>query len=472
MTLVRTLLQIPSLRMRLHTGEHLLDREVSRIYVTELPDPSRYLSEGEFVLSGLLWWHEPGDADPFVRALAHARCAGLAASGADTGGIPEDLVEACVRHRIPLLEVPADLSFAVVTERVVLALAAETGGARKRLLSAAAEGASLPALLTFGATELGADCWVVTPTGRVVAASAPGPPRRRGVLTVAGRHAVPWSLVLDTEPGPGASEVAEELASLIGLARGREDEVRRTRMHVAAPLLQALADPASTAEELTRAYTATGLPAETPVRVLLARTPGAGAAREILDELLATLSADATAFTGPGAPGDTDEAWAIVPADESWPEDWATRGTDALAALGRGRIVVGAGGPAQVPGLRGAGDEARHAAQAAERHSERVAVASGDELGMHRLLLAGAPDDLRRALSGRVLGSLPNHPELLRTVRVYLECSGSPARAATRLHVHVNTLRYRIARAGEILGADLTDFRTQVEVYLALSVES
>ncbi|MFD6794738.1 MULTISPECIES: PucR family transcriptional regulator [Prauserella salsuginis group] len=472
MTLVKTLLEIPSLRLRVHTGGNLLDREVSRIYVTELPDPSRYLSEGEFVLSGLLWWREPGDAEPFVHALAHAWCAGLAASGADTGGIPDDLVEACRRHRIPLLEVPADLSFAVVTERVVLALAAETGGSRKRLLSAAADDASLPALLACGAAELGADCWVVTPTGRVVAANDPRPPRRRSVLAVGGRNAVPWSLVVDADLGPGASEVAEELASLVGLARGREDEVRRTRMQVAAPLVQALADPASTTEELTRALAATGLSGEKPVRVLLARTPGSGAAAEILDELLAVLSAEDTAFTGPGAPDLVEEAWAVVPAGAGWPEDWAARATDALAALGRGRVLVGAGGLVQVPGLRGAADETRHAVQAAQRRPERVAVASGDDLGMHRLLLAGAPDELRRTLAGRVLGALPQHPELLRTVCVYLECSGSPAKAAKQLHVHVNTLRYRIARAGEILDADLTDFRTQVEVFLALSVES
>ena len=36
------------------------------------------------------------------------------------------------------------------------------------------------------------------------------------------------------------------------------------------------------------------------------------------------------------------------------------------------------------------------------------------------------------------------------------------------LHVHVNTLRYRIARASEVLGLDLADFPTQVDVYLAL----
>jgi len=56
MTLVKTLLEIPELRMRLRTGSGLLGREISRIYVTELLDPSRYVSAGEVGLSGLLWW--------------------------------------------------------------------------------------------------------------------------------------------------------------------------------------------------------------------------------------------------------------------------------------------------------------------------------------------------------------------------------------------------------------------------------
>ncbi|MBK1786802.1 PucR family transcriptional regulator [Prauserella cavernicola] len=469
MTLVRTLLEIPELRMRLRAGSGFLDREVTRIYGTELPDPSRYLSEGELVLSGLLWWHEPGDAEPFVAALAQAGCAALAASGADSGGIPDDLVTACERHRMPLLEVPVDLSFAVVTERVVLALANEAGGARKRLLSAAADDASLAGLLAHGATELGAHCWIRSATGRVVEASAPGPPVERTVLPVSGRAAVPWSLVVAAELGPGLAEVAEELASLVGLARAREDEVRRVQMRVAAPLIALLGDPASNAAELAGAFAATGLPAEQPLRVLLARTPGARTGTEILDELLAGHPAPVfVAETGETG----DEACALVLADDSWPQDWAESATRALARLGGGRIVIGVGGPATMPGLRGAGEEARHALGAAVRRDERVAVVAGEEIGVHRLLLAGAPDELRRALRERTLGPLAGHPELLHTVRVFLECSGSPARAAKALHVHVNTLRYRLARAGELLGADLTDFRTQVDIYLALSVEN
>jgi DNA-binding PucR family transcriptional regulator len=101
-----------------------------------------------------------------------------------------------------------------------------------------------------------------------------------------------------------------------------------------------------------------------------------------------------------------------------------------------------------------------------------VVVPAGDA-GVHQLLLAGAPDGLRAAVRRRVLGPLlaydaEQHTDLVHTVRVFLECSGSPTRAAKALHVHVNTLRYRIGRAGELLGADLTEFTDQLDVYLAL----
>src|SRR5699024_12687958 len=72
MTSVRDVLELPELRLRLRTGQDHLHRNVSRIFVTELPDPTRYLYAGEMVLTGLLWWRAAGDADPFVAALAAA----------------------------------------------------------------------------------------------------------------------------------------------------------------------------------------------------------------------------------------------------------------------------------------------------------------------------------------------------------------------------------------------------------------
>lgn len=501
MTDVRNLLELPELRMLLRSGEELLDRQVSRIYVTELPDPSRYLYAGELVLTGLLWWRGPGDAEPFVAALAEAGSAALAASGADTGGIPKDVVDACVRHDIPLLEVPQDLSFAVITERVVLALAGGSGhgtGARTRLLSAAAEDPSLPTLLQHGSAELGQPCWVLSATGRIIAASGDEMPEARElaarflrhghsslvmdgewtVLPIAARSPVPWLLVVGGDSGRwGAAglAVAEELAGLIELDRTRSAQLRELRDRAAAPLLRLATGGTLTEGELGAALASTGLAEDTSVRVLSATAPGGSAADA--GELLAELLAEQPTTAMFGEVG--NKACALVEALD-WQSDWQRRATDALEVLvpvlAVDRVLVGVGGPSTVAGLRGAGEEARHALDAAGRSGDRVAVVSGEQAGMHQLLLAGAPDELRRSLRQRAIGPLLAYDaaqgtDLTRTVRVYLECSTSPAAAAKALHVHVNTLRYRIARASELLGIDLGEFTNQVDIYLALRSE-
>ncbi|OZM74104.1 PucR family transcriptional regulator [Amycolatopsis antarctica] len=493
MTSVRDLLEIPELRLRVRTGEDLLDRGLTRIYGTELPDPSRYLSAGELVLSGLLWWRGPEDAEPFVAALAEAGSAALAASAADTGRIPAALVEACGRYGIPLLEVPADLSFAVVTERVVLALAGASAG-RSRLRTAAAGDASLTALLEHARAELGAPCWVLSATGRMVAGSGVELVDTQGIarafvrggcrarvtngytlLPVGERATVPWALAIEGDRArwTGATgSLAAELAALVDLDRSRSEQVRRVADRVAAPLLRLAAGDSLTDTDFTTGLAAAGLPGHSTIRVVLARTgtgtPSLGVA--LLTELLAGYPAR----TLVGEAG--EDACALVVGD-LWPPDWAGKAVAALSTVDSlipaSRVLLGIGGPAAVTELRGASEQARHAVAVAEGRPGRIGVVSGDQLRAHQLLVAAADADLRRSLRARTLGPLlaydqAQNADLVRTVRVFLDCDASPTAAAKALHVHVNTLRYRITRAGELLGMDLTDFGNQVDVYLAL----
>ncbi|MBN6033415.1 PucR family transcriptional regulator ligand-binding domain-containing protein [Amycolatopsis sp. 195334CR] len=482
MTVVKTLLELPELRLRLRGGGDLLDRRVTRVYGTELPDPSRYLSAGELVLTGLLWWRAPGDADPFVAALARAGTAALAASGADSGGIPDDLVQACERHHIPLLEVPPDLSFAVIVERVVLALAAEREAPPGRLPAHAAE-LPLPDLLRLGSAELGVPCWVLAGTGRVVAGTGLLLPEaeplaaafsmgaevdsRHTVLPAGAGFTVPWALVTGgaADWATEQHEIAAEVAALVGRSRvqARQTEVERS-------LFRGL----NGGGDLGDAFAAAGWAPDTAVRVVLTRTVGEAVAGDLLDELLAGYPLRVLR----GRFG--EDSCALVAAD-GWPADWAPAATRALStvepALAADRVLVGVGGPAALTGVRGAVEEAVHALEVGANREDRVAVVPGEEIGVHRLVLAGVSDELRTALRRRVLGPLldydaAQHSDLVHTVRVFLESSGSPAVAAKALHIHVNTLRYRIGRASELLGLDLTDFTNQVDVYLALRISS
>jgi len=114
---VRDLLGVPGLGLRLLTDVSGVDRVIGHVYTTDLPDPGRYLTPGDLVLTGMMWCRGPGDADRFAGALARAG-AGVLGAGEALGEVPPELIQACGRHGITLLAVPAETSFATVTEEV------------------------------------------------------------------------------------------------------------------------------------------------------------------------------------------------------------------------------------------------------------------------------------------------------------------------------------------------------------------
>jgi purine catabolism regulator len=57
---------------------------------------------------------------------------------------------------------------------------------------------------------------------------------------------------------------------------------------------------------------------------------------------------------------------------------------------------------------------------------------------------------------------------LVNTAHTWLECNRSVAQAARRLHVHPNTLSYRLRRFAALSGRRLTDTADMAEVWLAL----
>uniref|UniRef100_UPI00140CC137 PucR family transcriptional regulator n=1 Tax=Streptomyces sp. YIM 98790 TaxID=2689077 RepID=UPI00140CC137 len=133
--------------------------------------------------------------------------------------------------------------------------------------------------------------------------------------------------------------------------------------------------------------------------------------------------------------------------------------------------VSAAVGPAE--GLRGALEESRHARRVAAARGGRVAGAGDEELASHVLLLPSVPDEVRRMFTARLLDPLRaydrrHRAELVRTLEAFLACDGSWTRCAERLHVHVNTLRYRIGRIEELTARDLTRLEDRVDFFLAL----
>ncbi len=224
---LRALLGTGSLGLRLLTGEDELDRTVRGVMTTDLRDPGRYLSGDELVLTGLAWFRSPEDSEPFVRVLAEAGVAGLAAGEAELGLVPEDLVKACARHRMPLFAVTEDVAFATVTEHVLRHVSTERAGdlaavveRHRRMMSPGPAGGGPDAVLDLLGSDLDLRAWVLSVTGRAVAgggsdaADGPGgrsalPPDVRARL--AGEH---LAAARGGRPGPYRAEAGGGVWSL------------------------------------------------------------------------------------------------------------------------------------------------------------------------------------------------------------------------------------------------------------------
>ncbi|NUL15114.1 PucR family transcriptional regulator, partial [Streptomyces lunaelactis] len=139
-----------------------------------------------------------------------------------------------------------------------------------------------------------------------------------------------------------------------------------------------------------------------------------------------------------------------------------------------GRLTLGVSAAvSSAEGLRGALEEARHARRVAAARPGRVCGAGHHELASHVLLLPFVPDDVRRAFTARLLAPLRDYDrrhraELIPTLEAFLDCDGSWTRCATRLHLHVNTLRYRVGRIEQLTSRDLSRLEDKLDFFLAL----
>jgi purine catabolism regulator len=81
-------------------------------------------------------------------------------------------------------------------------------------------------------------------------------------------------------------------------------------------------------------------------------------------------------------------------------------------------------------------------------------------------------DLVTHALEPLVAADRQSGSEYLKTLHAYLSADRHLERAACELHVHVNTLRYRLGKIQELLGVDLHDVDARFVLELALRVHA
>jgi DNA-binding PucR family transcriptional regulator len=95
------------------------------------------------------------------------------------------------------------------------------------------------------------------------------------------------------------------------------------------------------------------------------------------------------------------------------------------------------------------------------------------EVGSHAALLALQDESVVAQFRGALLGPLiendrRRHTDLVRTLELFLESGGAYQHTADELHVHVNTLRLRLARIEELTSRSLAEMETRVDFFIAL----
>jgi hypothetical protein len=282
------------------------------------------------------------------------------------------------------------------------------------------------------------------------------------------------------ELSPAEQEALAQAASFLSLEVAKRQAVQAIEMRFAGELLDMILSGPSRQAELPGRLQAFGIDAGHPLAVCaLAFADGEGPAGPGLGEAMtgfflthgvpvvtATASQDAVAIVSGRAAG--SEFTALI---RRLVSDLSPRFGDRRLVAGLGPIVANAAG------LRRPVLEAREACRVLRRRDGGPTVMTFEDLNTHLLLLGRHDRETLLSFSSAVLGPLRAHDsarsgELESSLRAFLDNNAHWAATAAALHVHVNTLRNRLARVAELTGRDVNRTEDLVDLFLALRADT
>lgn len=146
---------------------------------------------------------------------------------------------------------------------------------------------------------------------------------------------------------------------------------------------------------------------------------------------------------------------------------------DDLPAEWEGSVVAGIGQPrADIADLRASWLEARLAARVAIAVPDMGPTTHWEDLGIYRLLAAVSDAELTRLMVDEPVRRLldETEPDLAHTVGTYLDLAGNVQDAAAALHIHRQTLYYRIKKVETLTGLDLTNGNDRTRLHVGLKM--
>jgi sugar diacid utilization regulator len=277
--------------------------------------------------------------------------------------------------------------------------------------------------------------------------------------------------------------VTEHAATICGVILGRERVVAASARQVRDDLVEGLLLGGRDTGDVGRWARHLGYDATREHRILAVALEAAGAARPAsgAGALRQRVAAAIDHFFTTRVPGAItsirdDEVVIVVPE----PAEAGRLGSGCLARMRdlfpETVITIGIGGACQDPAdIARSYGQARRTIEAVQRLGRRGQVVAFEDLGIHRLLLQ-VPDLAElRSFAAEILGKLGGQEgqrgtELVATLACYFRENSSPQRTARSLHVHPNTVAYRIRRIQEITGLQLGNYRDRLMAQVALEI--
>lgn len=479
---VEDLLRSPALQLGVLAGAAGTQRPVAWAHVSELEDPTPWLTGAEVVMTtGMAVPRSAARQRAYLERLDDAGVSALALS--DQLHVPplhRAFLDAADERGLPVLHVPLSVPFIAIAQEVAAAVQSDV----HRRLSAQLH--VFGALRTLAAEDLGVAelfarlerlsgyrLYLSTPAGRRLLPEVPPPPPELVRLLPASVEAppsVPGGYVLPVpapvspagfllaveRPGVAAAglAVAQHIATIaalqLSLHRHARETLRREGAETLADLLEGVLDPATARRRLA----GIGFGGSVELQLAVVRAAAADAA---VDDVRVQRDLD-------GADG---------------PVVVLRRGRDVLVLLtvaddlagllgGRPDVVAGLSRPFRADGPFVVSRREALWAVARARPGEVVRFGEGTTgwwLPDEQQLLSA----LVETVLGPVLAYDAAHGgQLLPSVRAWLAHDRRTREAAAALHVHPNTLAYRVRRFEELSGRSLQSTPDLAEVWLAL----
>jgi purine catabolism regulator len=500
---VRELLELPHLALELRGGAAGVDVSIGWAHVSEVEDPTPWLEGGELLLTtGLGLSSDPAAQVDYVKRLARTRAVGLIVVADSAPPLAQEMAAAADELAFPLVTTLLKQPFQAISKLVYAAnVSAEVERVVRHLRiygvlrTAAAESASREDLLARLSTLTGLRLAVVRQDGRPrfwegpvhsrwhaakreinrlaggasrgLYARLAADSRRPAAYVVQVDAAVPSRVFLIAE-GLSPTSVPDlvavhHIATIIGTQVLSERAERSVRRRIGEELLHELLEGTVTGAQARARLRALAVPTSRLVALVVRPESGTAAPlADVLHEVL--LDCDLPALVGRLR----DDLAILAP---------AVRGAgpvgDALERIvgevERGAHRIGVGTPVSPSDVRASCREALFAAGHASETRRLVHFAEVEA----RLSWLPPDSDRLALLVERTVGPLMEYDgahgtELLRTLRDYLRSDGSPSKAAKSLHVHRNTLAYRLRKIETLTGRSLRSLDDQVELWLGV----